>query len=237
MASGLTLPVLAEISVPAPADARGGAGGAAAIRREDFEAFAALPAALAERLGHEPCALMVTGEGAGKRTAAIGLAAAAAVAGRRVALLECDLFAPALASSLGLESAPGLSEYLRHEAEARDILQAIDLAGPAAETDSGAAPRLAVVVGGSRVADGADPLAAPDFAHAVAKLRSAYELLVVDGPPVTRGTVSLSRAAAGLDATIVCVNRSRTSGRSARDLESVLAGLAPPVAGAVLIDG
>lgn len=236
MASGLTLPVLAEISASA-ADSRGGAGGAAAIRRENFEAFAALPAALAERLGREPRALMVTGEGEGKRTAAIGLAAAAVVAGRRVALLECDLFAPALATKLGLEPAPGLSEYLRHEAAARDILQAIDLAGPAAATDSGTALRLAAVVAGSpAAADGADPLAAPDFAHALAKLRSAYELLIVDGPPVTRGTESLSVAAAGADATIACVNRSRASGRPARDLESALSGLSSPVAGVVLVD-
>lgn len=236
MAAGLTLPVLAEMSGSGPANARAGAAGPPRIRREDFEAFSALPAALAGQLGAEPGVVLVTGDGDGKCAAGVCLAAAAAVAGRRTALLECDLAAPALAASLGLEPAPGLSEYLRREARAGDILQKVDLAGPAVP-DGSAGARLVAVAAGAPVADGADPLAAADFGHAIAKLRGAYELVVVDGPPVAAGTTALEHAAAHADATLACVNRSSASGRRARELEATLFALGAPAAGVVLVDG
>lgn len=236
MAGGLTLPVLAEMSGSGPAEARVGSAGPPRIRREDFEAISALPAALAERIGAEPGVVLVTGDGDGKCAAGICLAAAAAVAGSRAALLECDLASPALAASLGLEAAPGLGEYLRHQARAGEILQRVDLAGVAVPDGSEAA-RFVAVTAGAAVADGADPLASADFGHAVEKLRGAYRLLVIDGPPVDRGGAALTHAAAQSDATLACVNRSRASGRQARALEAALAGLQAPTAGVVLVDG
>lgn len=237
MAGGLTLPVLAEMSGSGPAAARVGSAGPPRIRREDFEAFSALPSTLAERIGAEPRVLLVTGDGDGKCAAGICLAAASAVAGSRTALLECDLASPTLAASLDLEVKPGLGEYLRHEARAEEILQRVDLAGAAVPDGSGGVRFVAVTAGAAVVDDGADPLAVADFGHAIAKLRNAYGLVVVDGPPVGRGAVALSRAAGHADATLACVNRSRASGRQARELEAALAGLQAPAAGVVLVDG
>lgn len=236
MGASLTLPVLAEMSGSGSADARAGIGEAARVRREDFEAFSALPAAIGERLGREPRVVLITGEDDGKCAAGICLAAAAAAAGRRTALLECDFAAPALSVSLGLEPAPGLSEYLRREARAGEILQTVDLAGPAVPNGVGSAVRLVVVVAGGQLAGANEPLAAEDFGHAIAKLRSAYDLVVLDGPPVGQA-LALAGAAAHADATLACVKRSRASGRSARSLEAALSGLPTPVAGLVLVDG
>ena len=125
--------------------------------------------------------MLVTGGGEGPLVVSIGIASAAAAAGTRTALVECDLARPALADALGLNPAPGLHEYLRRDAEAPDILQPLVLAGPASANASGP---LVCVVGGEPGPDGATPIAGPDFRHAVSKLRRAYDLVVLHGPPL-----------------------------------------------------
>ncbi len=183
--------VLAEISGPGPGGARPGA-----LRRGDFEALVALLGKLGDAR-----ALLVIGGAEGKPGAALALAAAAAAAGRRTALLECDLGRPTLAAALGLESAPGLQEYLRWEASAPQILQSAVLAGPAS---SGASAPLVCVVAGEPSADGVTLLASESFRHATAKLRAAYDLLVLDGP--SDGAESaLQAVAAQVDATLACL--------------------------------
>ena len=185
-------PVLAEI---------GGAGGAraGALRRTDLDALGGLLKRLAD------CrVLLLTGEEAVKSEVAAGLAAAAGASGRATALLECDLARPRLAEMLGLRPGPGLQEYLRWEASAPEILQPLVLAGPAS---AGAADAVVCVVAGAPSADASTLLASEGFRHATAKLRSAYELVVVDGPPLAGGGDSLALAAVAMeaDATLACV--------------------------------
>jgi hypothetical protein len=186
-------PVLAAISAaPGQGGARPGA-----LRRGDFEALSALLA----RLGDPRAVLLIGGE-EGRSGAALSLAVAAAARGGRTALLECDLRRPALAEALGLEPTPGLREYLLREASAPQILQPAVLAGPA----SGAASApLICVVAGAPSADGAALLASEGFRHAAAKLRGAYDLLVIDGPPAADGAQALRAVAAEADATLACL--------------------------------
>ncbi len=183
--------VLAEISSPVPGGARRGA-----LRRGDLEALGAQ----LDKLG-ECRSVLLTGGADSKVGASLGLATAAAAAGRRTALLECDLGSPTLAAALGLASAPGLGEYLRREASAQQILQSAVLAGPAS---SGASAPLVCVVAGAPSADGATLLASESFRHATAKLSAAYELLVLDGPPGGEEG-ALRAAAAQADATLACL--------------------------------
>ena len=132
---------------------------------------------------------------------ALGLAEAATADGRRVALLECDLASPGLAGSLGLSTTPGLHEYLRGEAEAAQILQPLVLAGPA----SGRATEpLACIVAGKPEPEPAALLDSDRCIHATGKLRRAYDLLVIDGPPAGADTGPLRALADQVDATIVC---------------------------------
>ena len=60
------------------------------------------------------------------------------------------------------------------------------------------------MVAGAPSADGANLLASEDFRHATAKLRAAYELLVLDGPPGGEGG-ALRAAADQVDATLACL--------------------------------
>jgi Mrp family chromosome partitioning ATPase len=172
---------------------------AGTLRRCDLEAFGGL---LAELKGAR--SVLVTGEEAGRRQAAVGLAAAAAAAGTRTALLECDLAEPGLADALGLANAPGLHEYLRGGVKVEDVLKPVALAGPGSAE---ATEPLVCVVAGRPSAEGPRLLASDALAQALAGLRAAYELVVVDGPPL-KDEHSLRPLLALADSTIACLGPS-----------------------------
>lgn len=182
-------PVLARVPAPAGSASRRGALG-----RGELDAYSGLAAALAGSR-----AVLATGPA--RSEVALGLAAAAVAAGRRVALLECDLASPALAGVLGLSPVPGLHEYLRGEAGAAQILQPLVLAGPASGR---AAEPLACIVAGEPEPEPAALLDSDRCIHATGKLRRAYDMLVVGGPPLGPGSGPLRALADQVDTTIVC---------------------------------
>ncbi|HEX5712850.1 MAG TPA: hypothetical protein VFX85_06010 [Solirubrobacterales bacterium] len=215
------LPVLAEISGPATGESR-----AWSLRRADLGALAPLRTALD---GHG--VVLVSGEE--DLTGAVALAATATAAGRRTALLECDLARPRLAAELGLAPAPGLHEYLRWEAEAPQVLQPLVLAGPAA---GGAGAPLICVTGGRAASDATTLLGLESFRHAVAKLRAAYELLILLGPALEgAGGGPAELVAAQADATLAAVSPAGLSGRPGRLLRLQLRRLPPRPLGAIAI--
>jgi hypothetical protein len=136
---------------------------------------------------------------------AVGMAASAAAASRRVALIECELARPSLAVRLGLDPVPGFGEYLAHEAEAPQVLQAAILAGPGSTL---AAAPLVCVVAGSPTALGPVLLASDDFGHAIEKLRAASDGAGPAGPPPAPRN-SLQAAAARVDRVLAACSRSR----------------------------
>lgn len=188
--------VLAEIPAR-PSELRSGT-----LRRGDLEAYRGL---LDELAGAR--AVLVVGEAPARSEGALGLATAAAAAGRRTALLECDLAQPSLANALGLASAPGLREYLSGQAEAERILKPVALAGPGS---AAARDALVCVVAGRRGDDAAALLGSERFRHALGSLRDAYELLVVDGPPVALGEGATLAAAAEADAVLAWADTAST---------------------------
>lgn len=219
-----TLPVLAEISGPLA-----GAEGAWSLRAQDFDRLAAVR----QRLdGHR--AVLVTGADGPNRILAAALAAAAAAAGRRTALLDCDLAQPRLAADLGLAPTPGLHEYLRWEAAAAEILQPLMLAGPAS---AAAAEPLVCIAAGRGASDPRTLLGLQSFRHMAAKLRGAYELLIIAGPALATGEDSLPALASEADALLAAVAPGQDSGRSGRQLQAAVAQLALEWLGAVVVSG
>ena len=214
------LPVLAEISGPAAGDVR-----AWSLRRADLEALAEPRQGLD---GHR-VALVV---GAEALPGAVALAAAASAAGRRTALLECDLAGPRLAVELGLAPAPGLHEYLRWEASAAEILQPLVLAGPAAQ---GVSDPLICVVAGRPAADPATLVKLESFRHALAKLRAAYDLVVLSGPAPGSDHDALEPLAARADTLVAATSPGELEGRAGRGLRSALRKLPPKLLGAIVV--
>lgn len=184
--------VLAEVPL-----ARRDGGRPGALGRAQLEAYAALAESL-----RESRSVFVTGPD--RSDVALGLAAAATAAGRRVALLECDLAEPALAGRLGLAAAPGLHEYLRGEAEAPELLQPLMLAGPA--SGEATEPLVCVVAGEPEPA----PVALLDSDrcdHAIERLRRSYELLVIAGPALSEDADSLRALAEHADIALAAGDR------------------------------
>jgi Mrp family chromosome partitioning ATPase len=194
------LPVLAEISGP-PEGAR-----AWSLRRGDFES---LEGVLGRLEGQR--VLLVGGRREAAPVAAIALAAAAAAGGRRTILVECDLAQPQLAPYVGLAAAPGLHEYLRWEAEPADVLQPVVLGGSAA---NGSADPLACVCGGRPASKTETLLNLQSFADMIEKLRAAYELVVLSGPPPVEEPGPCLAAARQADAVVAGVPASATGDRA-----------------------
>jgi Mrp family chromosome partitioning ATPase len=184
--------VLAEIPARSSPGLRPGT-----LRRGDLDAYAGL----LERLGGAR-AVLVIGDAPGRHEGALALATAAAAAGTRTALLECELSQPTLADSLDLANAPGLHEYLLGEAEPERILKPVVLAGPGS-ADAGDA--LVCVVAGRLGGEAAVLLASERCRHALRGLRDSYELLVIDGPSSQVGSAPLVSVASEADAVIVWV--------------------------------
>lgn len=183
--------VLAEIPARTSPDLRTGT-----LRRGDLTAFDEV----LKQLG-EAHVLLVTGDASERRRTAAGLATAAAAAGTRTALLECDLGNPGLADALGLANAPGLHEFLRGGAEVEEILKPVVLAGPGS---AAATEPLVCVVAGRPASDGWALLASDGFRQALEGLRASYDLLVIDGPPLA-DEYALRFLLGLVDACLACV--------------------------------
>jgi receptor protein-tyrosine kinase len=199
------LPLLAEIA--APADGR-----AWALRRGDFDRLReALPRLTEQRV------LAVAGEGEAPAVAAVAVATAATASGRGTILVDCDLARPRLAGSVGLAASPGLHEYLRWEAEPRDVLQPVSLAGSAAGDGTA---QLVCFAAGRPAAKSETLLGLQSFAHMVAKLRGAYELVLLLAPPVLSEPAACLAVAAQADAVVAgeVKGSDRTVGKAIRGL-------------------
>jgi Mrp family chromosome partitioning ATPase len=216
------LPVLAEISGPVVA-----AEQPWALRREDLERVGTVRKRIEGRR-----AVLVTGTGEAIGVLAVALAGVAAAAGLRTALLECDLARPRLALDLGLAPSPGLHEYLRWEATPPQILQPVVLAGPASAS---AAEPLVCISAGRGAGDPATLLGLQSFRHMAAKLRGAYDLLVILGPAVGDGKGALPELADQADALLAAVAPGQPSGSEGRELRAELGRLPTATLGAVVV--
>jgi Mrp family chromosome partitioning ATPase len=216
------LPVLAQIAAPPVGEERRWG-----IRKRDFEA-------LEKPLGELDGAgdVLVTGGTAEQPVLAIALAAVAAARGRRTILVECDVSRPRLATDLGLATEPGLHEYLCWEATPADLLQPVVLAGSAA---GGTGEPLVCVAAGRPASDAATLLGLGSFRHMAAKLREAYELLVLLGPPLGDGDGALAAVAAEAEAVLLALPPEYGGGRRAKTVGAVARRLGPRPLGSVLV--
>jgi polysaccharide biosynthesis transport protein len=146
-----------------------------------------------------------------RTTVARRLAEAEARFGLRVLLIEGDLRHPMLASELGLQSVPGLADTLLGSASLSDATQQVALEGsPSKASDQRALDAL--VAGAVSSSDSAELLASYSMEAVLQHAKSAYDLVVIDTPPLT--VVSDGFSFLGKVDGIVVVGR---LGRSRRD--------------------
>jgi succinoglycan biosynthesis transport protein ExoP len=158
----------------------------------------------------------------GKSVFASALARNAAAAGWRVLLIDCDFGCPTVAQLFGLRSAPGLREIL-----------AGGLLGDSWNVMHDPAPRLHVITAGRTDGDPQELLASRSMAALLASVRSRYDLIVLDTPPVLPVADALVLAPQ-VDATLMVVRWEKTPRTAARDALRLLHESRAQVMGAVM---
>lgn len=236
----LGMPILARV----PIEAMGMTGFVGGAGDEDvslLESFRVLRTNLDFLQGgaeHSVVAVTSAQPEEGKSTVAISLASASAIAGRRTLLVECDLHRPCLADRLGIEPSPGLSDYLLGDAAPADVLQAVELAGPADDDGSvsgedRASKTMVCITAGRSVSNASELLASPRFGEFLRKVAKVYEMVVIDTSPML-AVVDPLQIIPLADTVLLCVRLSQTTREEARAAREALGRLPERPAAAVV---
>jgi polysaccharide biosynthesis transport protein len=134
---------------------------------------------LAEGEGTTSVAVCSPDRAEGRTSTALGLAAAAAEAGRRAVLVEADLVHPALAERLRLEPEPGLGEFLAGDARPSEIVRRLRVGADGDRTGM-----LCTVAGAPRPEQAGELLGGRRLRVLVERLTRAYDVIVLDTPPL-----------------------------------------------------
>jgi capsular exopolysaccharide synthesis family protein len=214
--------------------ARGGGDARAVLPPGESESFQLIRAHLRYfNVDRELRTLLVASAapGDGKTTIARHLAGAAARVGSRVLLLEADLRRPTIARQLDVRSGPGLADVLIGAVLMNEAIQSVALDQPSGEGSSGRT--LDVLVAGAALPPNPGELIESRAMEVLLEgVRSAYDLVVIDTPPLTAvsDAFPLLRKVDG----VVIVGR---VGRNRRDvaqrLHETLSGAGAPLLGVI----
>lgn len=154
----------------------------------------------------------------GKSTVAAGLATAAALADKRVLLVECDLRRPVFAERFDIPSTPGITDWATGNAEPSTIVRPVPVgqrgvgheasSDGASETDS--SPSLTVISAGSFSAEPAELLASQRFREFVDQVKEVYDLIVFDCAPLLPVGDTL-QVLPLVDAALLCIRLDQTT--------------------------
>jgi capsular exopolysaccharide synthesis family protein len=164
---------LADITLTSPLSAF-----AESVRRIRAAADQSMARTREGRLAARGNVLLVTSAAPneGKSTTSLALARAYALAGKTVLLVDCDLRKPSLHQHLGQESTAGLIDYLR---QADDSVPLGSVVGMDAKSGIG------VLLGSRRSSTATDQLlAGPAFGRLVEAAVKAFDVVILDTPPV-----------------------------------------------------
>jgi capsular exopolysaccharide synthesis family protein len=175
--------------------------------------------------GRAPLLVTITSPGAGdgKSFLAANLAHTFADGGHRTLLVDADIRRGVLHRRLNARRRPGLSDFLRGEAPLDAIVQATPY------------PSLSLIGCGTRAYNAPEMLGSPAMSELVNGMRSGYDVILIDSPPLAAGVDPLILGT--LTGTLVLVLRTGYSHRefAAAKLE-VLHRLPVRLLGAILND-
>ena len=175
--------------------------------------------------GRAPLLVTITSPGAGdgKSFISANLAHTFADGGHRTLLIDADIRRGVLHRRLSVRRRPGLSDFLRGEAQLDAIVQATQF------------PALSLIGCGTRAYNAPELLGSPAMTSLVNGLRGGYDVVLIDSPPLAAGVDPLILST--LTGTMALVLRTGYSHRdvAAAKLE-VLQRLPVRMLGAVLND-
>jgi len=239
----LAMPVLAHVGdtslgrVPAT----NGNGG---LSEAEVEAFRILRVNVDFTFKFPPRVIAVTSglPEEGKSTVAIALSSVSAAAGRRTALVECDLRRPSVSARLGIARGPGLSDYLAGRAEMAEVRQELRFANanvPSGPMNGGRAggvdeqQSVVCITAGDTRSQSGDLLGSKRFKQLLDQMRTEFDLVVLDTSPLlsvvdTRSLLPL------VDGVLLCVRASRTTREEADATQDALGKLPERATGLVI---
>jgi succinoglycan biosynthesis transport protein ExoP len=144
----------------------------------------------------------------GKTTTAVNLAAALMESGARVAIVDCDLRRPAVATRLDIENNAGLTDVLIGRAELDDVLQPWGATGTVLPT-------------GPIPPNPADLLASNGMREILAVLAADNDYVIVDTPPLLP-VADAAVVAASTSGAIVVTAAAKSHTNELRDALSIL---------------
>jgi Mrp family chromosome partitioning ATPase len=171
----------------------------------------------------------------GKTTVACFVAFAAAAAGKRVLLIECDLRRPVLAERLAIKPSPGLTDFVNGAAEPSELLQVVSFSDAAVrngrglksgEPDAvGSGPlfqhELVCVTAGSETSHPVEVLESSAFRAMLQEVGQAYDVVILDTPPVLP-VVDALQVIANSEAIVVCGRAAQLTREQARAFKQAL---------------
>jgi polysaccharide biosynthesis transport protein len=191
---------------------------------ESVEAFRSLRTSVLLSASPVPRLLLITSAlpSEGKTTAAINLGAALASLGKSVVLVDCDMRRPAVHRSAGVENRPGFVQCLTGHVGLSEAVLPVP-----------GVPSLSVIPCGPIPPNPAEVLSSQLTAELLQKLRSQFEFVLVDSPPIL--SVADSRILATLtDAAILVARAHSTPYDVVRRARSLLYGAGSRILGVAL---
>jgi succinoglycan biosynthesis transport protein ExoP len=159
----------------------------------------------------------------GKSTTVANLAVAVARAGQRVALVELDLRKPIFATFFGARVQPGLVDVALGRVTLDRALIRVDVATFAEDTDvaGNKQAQLDVLIAGRTPPNPGEFVSSRRLANILAELRSSYDVVLVDTPPMLSVGDTLALTSQ-LDALMLVSNLSLTKRGELHELRRLL---------------
>lgn len=171
--------------------------------------------------GHQVIQVTSPNVSDGKSTLAANLAVSIAQSGKRTLLVDCDFRKPRVHKIFNVPATVGMASVMVGQADLNSAAQPTVI------------PNLSVMPCGPRPANPAELLTSPRFKELLEELRSKYDFVVVDTPPVLVVT-DPAVVAPRVDGVVLCIRVTKNGRPFAERAREVLASVGANVLGVVV---